>query len=75
MPYCQVCLVRVKLSVSVSASVNLDVKTICVRLSVKITIGLALPRTIRNHSILFCKVNIYHIHHSSTSNYLSLSVY
>jgi len=40
MPYCQVCLVTVKLSVSVS--VNLDVKTIGIRLSVKSIIGLAL---------------------------------
>jgi len=40
MPYCQVCLVTVKLSVS--ASVNLDVKTIGIGLSVKSTIGLAL---------------------------------
>jgi len=46
MPYCQVCLVTVKLSVSVSASVNLDVKTIGIRLSVKSTIGLALIHTL-----------------------------
>jgi len=43
MPYCRVCLVTVKLSVS--ALVNLDVKTIGIGLSVKSTIGLALEVT------------------------------
>jgi len=50
MSYCQVCLVTIKLSVS--ASINLDVKTIGIGLSVKNTISLALSYIVLNITYL-----------------------